>query len=487
MGNYKAKVLGLVLALALIAAACGGDDDAAPTTTVAPTTTAAQTTTTAAAAPTTAAQTTTTAAATTTTAAPTTTEAPMMMVSDECQIGAPESGVTINMIGWTFDIMEFYAGELEKCNGENVEVNTQLLQYQDARDQMLLDLTSGGTSAYEIVHGANGEISEFGSQGLVVRLNDLVEKYWDEYDLGDISQIAWDGATFEEGIYGIPVVSNTQHLMYRPDLYEKYGLSVPANYDEVINSCNVMRDESSIDLPFVMNLHAGSAWDVWFLHFFRGFGGGNYLNPDNTPAVNSPEGVAAVAKIKEVIDACMGAQGLTYDYNAVQLGLQTGGLASSTLWASRAAAMDDPDESLFVNGIEFAVAPSPMPGGPAGSSAWNDFLMIPASADVDAELIFKIIMEATDAESQLGAAEVGIPTRASATGAGVGGRYLSAAAESVANGIGIFAPNPAVRLMRNALGNQLPLVGTGEKTPQQALEDAVEEYLVEARAQDFVS
>ena len=33
------------------------------------------------------------------------------------------------------------------------------------------------------------------------------------------------------------------------------------------------RTKPSIDLPFTMNLHAGWAWEIEFMHFIRSFGG----------------------------------------------------------------------------------------------------------------------------------------------------------------------------------------------------------------------
>jgi sorbitol/mannitol transport system substrate-binding protein len=414
------------------------------------------------------------------------TEAPAVEAPANCNITAPAEPTTVNMIGWAFPITEFYAGELEKCNEvENLQVNTQLLDSSSAQEQVRLALSGGGKSPYAIVHGANAQLVEWGSQGWMMPLNDLVEKYWDEYDLGDIPQTAWDGATFDGKIYGIPMVANTLHLMYRGDLFEQYGIAVPETYDDVMAACDVLWDDASIDVPFTINLHAGWAWEIEFFHFLRSFGG-DYLNDDNTPAFNGPEGVAALTKMKEVADRCMGPEGITYSVDDVEIGLETGRLAAANLWASRAANMDDPDKSDFVGVIQFAPAPRPNPDGPRGGSSWNDYYMIPATTDVDPELAFQVIMEAVDLESQTQAAEFGIVTRNKVAEAGVGGRYLPAAMQTIAEGVGIYEPNPAIALVRSALGNNLPLVGTGEMTPEEALNKAAEDYLSEARDQGFV-
>ena len=125
-------------------------------------------------------------------------------------------------------------------------------------------------------------------------LNDLVEQYREEYNLDDIPQPVWDAATIGGNIYGVPFMSNTMHLFYRSDLFEKHMIAVPTTYDEVIDACAVLAEnEDSIDLPFTMNLHAGWAWEIEFMHFIRSFGGKFLNDEDNTPAFNSDAGVAA--------------------------------------------------------------------------------------------------------------------------------------------------------------------------------------------------
>jgi ABC-type glycerol-3-phosphate transport system substrate-binding protein len=403
-----------------------------------------------------------------------------------CDIAAPSSNTTINMVGWAFPITEFYAEELEVCNDvDNLSVNTQLLDSGSAREQVRLALSGGGSSPFAVVHGANGDVVEWASEGWVQPITDLVEKYREEYNLDDIAQTAWEGASYQGEIYGVPIVANTQHLMYRMDLFEEYGLAVPTTYDEVIEACSVLAEEPSIDFPFTLNLHAGWAWEQEFFHFLEAFGG-TYLNEDNTPAFNSEAGVQALNKIVEVAEACMGREGLTYSLDDSEVGLSIGSLAFVQLWASRAPSMDDPDRSAFVGGIGFAPAPAPAAGTPLGGSAWNDFYMIPTTTDVERELAFLVIMEAADIESQTRAADFGIVTRQSVAESGVGGRYLEAASQTIANGVGIYEANPAVPLVRTALSSILPLVGNGDLTPEEALAQAEAAYTAEATAQGFI-
>ncbi len=410
----------------------------------------------------------------------------VMAEEDACDVPAPAEPTEVNFIGWAFDITEFYAEELEKCNSvENLKVNVQLLSNAGAQEQVRLALSGGAKSPYGIIHAANAQMIEWGSQGWLMPLDDLVKKYWDEYDLGDISEIAWNGGKIDGKIYGVPIVGNTLHLQYRKDLFEQYGLEPPKTYDDVMAACKVLKEDTSIDFPFTTNLHAGWAWEIEFFQFLRAFGG-DFLNEDNTPAFNGPEGVAALTKLKEVADACMGFEGMTYSLDDSSAGIQSGALAFIQIWASRAPGAIDPEQSIYAADIAFAPAPAPKPGGPLGGSAWNDYYAIPATTDIDPELLFQMIMEATDKESQMRAAEYGIVTRQSVAKAGVGGPYLPAASETIAKGVGIYQPKAAVSLVRSALANWLPLVGTDELTPKEALDKAAEEYVKEAKAQGFI-
>jgi len=262
----------------------------------------------------------------------------------ECNLDAPETAVEINMIGWSFPITDYYAEELEKCSRvDNIDVNVQLLDGTSAQEQVNLALSAGGDSPYDIVHGANGQIADWGGPGWIMPLNDLVDKYWDEYDLADIPATAWEGATIDGNIYGVPVVGNTLHMIYRQDIFDELGAEVPATYDEVIALCDTIGlDNPDYDMPFTINLSAGWAWEIEFFQMLRGFGG-DYLNDDNTPAFAGQEGIDAVNMMIAVADACMGPDGYTFSLNDQEVAMQLGTLPATNMGASRAANMTDPE------------------------------------------------------------------------------------------------------------------------------------------------
>jgi ABC-type glycerol-3-phosphate transport system substrate-binding protein len=405
---------------------------------------------------------------------------------DACNLEPPAAPVTINMIGWSFAITDFYAEELEKCSQvENLTINANLLASADAQEQVRLALSSGGDSPFDIVHGANAQVAEWGGPGWLLPLNDLVETYWDQYNLGDIPEKAWEGVTLDGNIYGVPMVGNTLHLIYRQDVLDELGIPAPETYDDVIAMCNAIGlDNPDWDMPFTINLSAGWAWEIEFFQFLRAYGS-DFLDEANMPAFNGPEGVKAVEKLVEVADACMGIDGFSFGLNDQEVAVQLGTLPATNMWASRAANMSDPERTDIADLIGYAPAPRLEAGGPRAGSAWNDFYMIPAKTTNDPDLIFRVIMEATDEQSQKNAAKVGMTTRLAT--AEFGGPYLPAAVQTVTEGIGIYDKNQAVGIVRAKLGEFLPLVGTGEMTAQEALDAAAEAYITEATAQGFIT
>ncbi|MEQ8675268.1 MAG: extracellular solute-binding protein [Aggregatilineales bacterium] len=409
----------------------------------------------------------------------------MAQESNSCNVDAPAESSEINMIGWSFPITDFYAAELELCNDvENLTINTQLLASADAQEQVRLALSTGGDSPYDIVHLSNAQVGEWGGAGWLTPLNDLVEQYWDEYNLSDIPQVAWEGVTVDGQIYGVPIVSNTLHLIYRQDIFDEFGIEVPETYGDVIEACNTIGlDNRDYDAPFTINLSAGWAWEIEFFQFLRAFGG-DFLNEDLTPAFNGEEGVQAVELLLDVANACMGEFGYTFDLNAQEVAMQLGTLPATNMWASRAANMSDSERTDLADVIAYAPAPRVTEDSPRAGSAWNDYYAIPATTTNDIELIFQIIMEVADEESQQRAAAVGQVTRLSSSG--FGGPYLEAAGITVAEGIGIYDKHPAIAIVRAKLGEFLPLVGTGDMTPQEALDAAAAAYIEEATAQGYI-
>ena len=397
----------------------------------------------------------------------------------------PKIATTINMIGWRFPVTEFFAEELESFNSvKNLTVNTQLLDAQSVREQVRLALAGSGKSPYEIVQGDTVFLTELAINKQIIALDDYIEKYKDMYDFGDISDNLYTLSSPDGKIYGIPFTANSMHYFYNMDIFEKYNISVPKTYADVIASAKKLK-EADIDLPFAINLHAGWAWRIEFINFLNAFRG-ELLSSEGQPLFNSKEGVAALEMILEIADATMGKKGLSWSIDDVEIGLETGRLASATTWTSRAANMDDPTKSQFVGRIGFAPAPRVSPSGKRAAPASADYYMIPANTKIDPEYIFRIIAEATDLESQKRGADYSLMTRNKVSETRDDIRYVKAALQSISEGGAVTSTHPGNPILMAIIDNYLPKIVDRRDDIQGLLNDIADEYIKEATQQGIL-
>ena len=401
----------------------------------------------------------------------------------ECNVDPPAEPADVTMIGWTFPIMDFYAEELSACDDvDNINVTIQLLQNADAQSEMRLAASNAGDSPYDIIHASNGFITELVAADWVMPLNDLIDQYRDEYDLDDMNIDAY--ADGQGNIYGIPLIVNTSHFYYNSDILEAAGIEPPETYDDLLDICaSLDTDALDIDMAFGLVISAGWAWRIEFVNMLGGYGG-TVLDADYMPSFNGELGAAAMGKLMELANDCLGEDGILLSTDDVQAGVANGSIAMAHMWASRAAMMDDEELSSVVGLIEFAPALHPTADHSGrGGIAWFDMLSIPARSPVDKDLLFRIIMETADAGSQLNAAGFGLVPRASAEPNSP--RYSAAALQTIAEG-GPGIDSVAVQVASVALDQTLPKVVTGEATIQEALDEAAALYIENATVQGIL-
>jgi ABC-type glycerol-3-phosphate transport system substrate-binding protein len=102
----------------------------------------------------------------------------------------------------------------------------------------------------------------------------------------------------------------------------------------------------------------------------------------------------------------------SYANDESTVALQQGLAAMGLQWASRAAAMDNPQASKVVGKIEWSSPPNIRRGVPAGQRIVTDSYAISKFSKADKDLIFRTLAYASSRESMRGGAKLGLPTRA---------------------------------------------------------------------------
>lgn len=157
-------------------------------------------------------------------------------------IGAAQTEINVISFSQGFAFPDLFTGggntkserllEFERAN--DIVVNIEWGDESAARQKVLTDLISG-TGRYDIVMlGTDGAVQTFGYAGYLEPLNAYLESGdFDEwFDLEDIYPSVLEANTVEGNVYGMSYYAFGPGMIYREDLFERYGVAVPTTMEE---------------------------------------------------------------------------------------------------------------------------------------------------------------------------------------------------------------------------------------------------------------
>lgn len=323
---------------------------------------------------------------------------------------------------------------------------------------------------------SNSVFSNVSSQGLLRPLDDLVAKYKSKYNIEDSMLIRVDGK-----IYAIAFMTNTQHFMYRKDLFAKHGLSAPKTYDDVLAAAKKLKSDTSVEYQYGAAFKSGWNLAQEFNNIFLGYGGTFFKPGSSEPAFNSTAGVQALELMKK-LKSHMSPNALTLDSGAVQNQLRQGKIPMAFLWASRAAGMDDAEQSKVVGKIAFTSAPAVVKGGNAATTSWWDGVVLPKNSRGNDDVAFQAMMHAISDASAKKHADKAAWLRSSYTPT----KYATGIAQSFENNMPSFPLEAEFGLVHTALGKVVGKVLSGEMSAKEALKSAEEDYRKAAKEKGYL-
>ena len=324
---------------------------------------------------------------------------------------------------------------------------------------------------YQIGGVSNGTIVPLLNDDSIRDLDEYVEKHGQSLSPNQLIKV--DGKT-----KAIAMMVNAQHLMYRKDIFDEVGIEVPKTWDEVIAAAEKIKESGKVEYPLGATMKAG--WNIAqdFNNMFLGYGG-QFVNDDNTPSINTEAGTKALEMLKKLTEY-MDPEYLQSDSTYVQQQFQQGKIAMANLWASRAGAMDDEKESQVVGKVEMAAAPIAMEGGAPATTLWWDGIVIAKNTPDDvAEDAFRAAVEGMDKE--MVTAEGNNDAAVWLIDGYVPGRLAQGVAQSAAGAPPAYPSTSWMGLMHTAIGNNVPDFLTGKKDAQAVLKAIEDDYTTAAR------
>ena len=231
------------------------------------------------------------------------------------------------------------AEEYEKLTGKKViveEIAREVLQEKEKTE------LTAKTGAYDILWVPSEWVAELAEGQLLEPLN----PYMENSALPQPDQADWaspgavEAYNYKGNLYGYPVALDTVFLYYRTDLIEK----APDTWDEYLQVAKEQTNDQRYGATLFGKLPESIAWD--FINYFWSFGG-EILDENFRPTVNSPEGVAALTYFTDLLnkDQVVSPGVSTYEYPEVLAAFQQDKAAMVLQWNAAYADFGNPEAS----------------------------------------------------------------------------------------------------------------------------------------------
>jgi ABC-type glycerol-3-phosphate transport system substrate-binding protein len=239
--------------------------------------------------------------------------------------------------------------------------------------------------AYDLICADEVILQQMGDSNLVEDLAPRMRA--DNLQLDDVTEATRQSAMQGEKVLGLPCVNVSGSLLYRRDLFEKYGLHLPQTWDELKSVASDLQSAVRADgradfYGFETRGASGGGHSVWTIGTFLGSFGARWINLDGT--VNSPDDrhFDALKTYLEILNAVSPPEQnmisfpeMRRDFAAGRVGMiMDVGMEYAHLFATNSELADRSGVAL-------------VPGGPAGRAPnlYSPLWSIPASSHLKDE------------------------------------------------------------------------------------------------------
>ena len=357
------------------------------------------------------------------------------------------------------------------------EVSFEILKLSgdDIYQKTVIDLRTG-TGSYDVILIDDPKALQFQTAGWLADLDALYKKNGQKVDsdfFPNLVNLCRLPAEPKGKLYSLPFIGNVSLFAYRTDLFKKYGLKEPKTWDDVLAAAKkIQAGEGEGVNGVVFRGVKGNPIVTAFLPMFWSFGG-EIFDAKEKPIINSPEGIKALKYFLEL--AKYAPKGTPMNNTAqVRDTLLAGGAAiTPEVWPAWLGSLDDPAKSKVVGNVKVMAHPSEVKASAPMLGIWH--VALPA-AGRNQDAAFKFLQFLTSAETQkLMAMKAGLPpSRASVYG---DAELLKLRPFYPAVKAALIAGKARPRTMvwseiENILGGSLQEALIGDKTPEQALNEA---------------
>jgi len=252
-----------------------------------------------------------------------------------------------------------YAEPIFEKSHPNINVEVIGLPYTDMPTK-LLTVLSAGTYVYDGLEFHPTLGTSYVKSGWLLPL----DKWWDEGDpyysdflLVDIvSKFEGAPAPYEGTYYGLPFNSDVKMLVYRKDLYEQYGLTLPKTWQEFVYNCVKLNDPRNRFYGFGYPAHITGGGDANTAFMIQVWSvGGQFLDENVRPTFFTPTNLRATQELVDWVPLITQPGRFETGYAEENELFASGKVAHIIQWMPAAAGtIEDPSVSVVVGKAGYA-------------------------------------------------------------------------------------------------------------------------------------
>src|SRR5579862_9683754 len=287
-------------------------------------------------------------------------------------IATVNNGDMIRMQGLTSDFT---------AKNPDIVVKWVTLEENVLRQRVTTDIATKG-GQFDVLTIGTYEVPIWAKKNWLVPLDNLGA----DYDVGDLLPKIRDAVSVNGKLYAAPFYGESSMTMYRTDLFQKAGLTMPENptWDFVISAAKKLTDKEAGVYGICLRGKAGWGENMAFLTAMSNSYGARWFDEKWEPQFNTPEWKKTLSTYVDLMKEA-GPPGASSNGFNENLALFDAGKCAMWIDATVAASfVTNPKDSRVADKVGFAMAPNTGLGKNA-NWLWAWSLAIPAgSKKVDA-------------------------------------------------------------------------------------------------------
>ncbi|WP_116134124.1 sugar ABC transporter substrate-binding protein [Tropicimonas sp. IMCC34043] len=264
-----------------------------------------------------------------------------------------------------------------KAKNPDIDLEWVTLEENILRQRVTTDIATKG-GQYDVMTIGNYEVPIWGKQGWLMPLDDMPEGY----DVGDLLPAIAGGLSVDGKLYAAPFYGESAMVMYRTDLAEKAGVTIPdkPNWDQIKEAAAAMTDKDNGIYGICLRGKAGWGENMAFITSMANSEGARWFDMDWNPQFDSPEWKATLDGYLDMMTN-YGPPGSSSNGFNENLALFQQGKCGMWIDATVAASfVTDPEDSTVADKVGYAQFPNKAGMEGTGHWLWSWNLAVPAGS-----------------------------------------------------------------------------------------------------------